>query len=114
MNPYFARNTRWKWVNSDIRTPDGTQHIYAEAVDPYHPVFRGVLTVNGPAAPNGPLDVVEMIDPLVGTGLTSFIGGTDMGNGHLIVKPLEENMGWIAEWEAGVERFNTTTQKYKR
>jgi hypothetical protein len=51
-----------------------------------------------------------MIDPLVGTGFTAFIGTTYMGNGHLIAKPLELSMGWIAEWDVGVEFFDGAGQ----
>jgi len=109
MNPYFARNTHWKWVNSGIRGE--TPHIHAVAVRPNHPVFRGVpLTAYDPTVPDGPLNVVQMIDPLVGTGLTSFIGGTNMGNGQLIAKPVGVEMGWIAEWDVGVEFFEGAGQ----
>jgi len=51
-----------------------------------------------------------MIDPLVGTGFTAFIDGTDMGNGQLIAKPVELEMGWIAEWDVGVEFFDGAGQ----
>jgi len=109
MNAYFARNTHWKWVNSGIRGE--TPHIHAVAVRPNHPVFWGVpLTAYDPTVPDGPLNVVQMIDPLVGTGLTSFIGGTNMGNGQLIAKPLGFEMGWIAEWDVGVEFFEGAGQ----
>jgi len=109
MNSYFARNTQWKWVNSGTRGE--TPHIHAVAVRPNHPVFWGVpLTAYDPTVPDGPLNVVQMIDPLVGTGLTSFIGGTNMGNGQLIAKPLGFEMGWIAEWDVGVEFFEGAGQ----
>ena len=109
MSAYFAQNIRWKWVNSGVRGE--IESIHAVAVRPDHPVFRGVpLTVYDRTAPDGPLNIVQMIDPLVGTGLTSFIGGTDMGNGRLIAKPLEQDMGWIAEWDAGVEFFDGSGQ----
>jgi hypothetical protein len=111
MNAYFARNTRWKWVNTEGGTPDYVPLIYAEAVDPLHPIFGGVLlTTLDPSNPDSPTNVVEMIDPLVGTGLTSFVGSTDMGNGHLIAKPVQLGMGWIAEWDAGVEFFEGAGQ----
>jgi len=32
-----------------------TSYIYAEAVDPYHPVFQGVLTAHEPTGPDGHL-----------------------------------------------------------
>jgi hypothetical protein len=124
MNAYFARNTRWKWVNSGAGTPDDTPLIYAQVVDPHHPIFWGVsLTTHDPADPTDSIlpIVVQIIDPLVGTGLTSFIGTTDMGNGHLIAKPVQPSpnnwawpvqlsMGWIAEWDAGVEFFEGAGQ----
>jgi len=110
MNSHFARNSRWNWVNSGAIDPDGTSYNYAEAVDPYHPVFRGVLTAHEPTGPDGPLDIIEIIDPLVGTGFTAFIDGTDMGNGRLIAKPFGLDMGWIAEWEVGVEFYDGAGQ----
>jgi len=109
MSSYFARNTHWKWVNAGVK--ERTPYIYAEAVDPHHPVFRGVLlTTFDPSNPDSPANVVQMIDPLVGTGHTSFIGGTDMGNGHLIAKPVQLGMGWIAEWDVGVEFYEGAGQ----
>jgi hypothetical protein len=79
-------------------------------VDPYHPVFRGVLAAHEPTGPDSPLNIVEMIDPLVGTGFTAFIDGTDMGNGQLIAKPVGLETGWIAEWDAGVEFYEGAGQ----
>jgi len=111
MSAYFARNIepRWNWVNAG--TPYNTPHIYAQAVDPHHPVFWGVpLTAYDPSNPDSPANVVQMIDPLVGTGLTSFVDTTDMGNGQLIAKPAAINMGWIAEWDAGVEFYEGAGQ----
>ncbi|MCP4256944.1 MAG: hypothetical protein GY774_05365 [Planctomycetes bacterium] len=113
MSAYFARNhelePRWKWVNSGVKAR--TPLIYAEAVDPHHPIFRGVLlTAFDPSNPDSPANVVLMIDPLVGTGLTSFVDTTDMGNGQLIAKPAAINMGWIAEWDAGVEFYEGAGQ----
>ncbi|MCP4261496.1 MAG: LamG domain-containing protein [Planctomycetes bacterium] len=111
MNSHFARNIRWKWVNSDARAPDDTSYIYAGAVDQHHPIFRGVpLTLYDPTLRGGPLNAVEMVDPLVGAGFTAFIDGTDMGNGQLIAKPVGIEMGWIAEWDAGVEFYEGAEQ----
>ncbi len=109
MNSHFARNIQWKWVNAG--TPAETSYTHAAAVDPYHPIFRGVLTAPEPIDRyDGPMYIVQMIDPLIGTGLTSFIGGTDMGNGRLIAKTIDSEMGWIAEWDAGVEFFEGAGQ----
>jgi len=110
MNSHFVRNIRWKWVDSDAREPDDNSYIYAEAVDPYHPVFQGVLTAHEPTGPDGPLNIVQMIDPLIGTGFTAFIDGTDMGNGRLIAAPVRMDAGWIAEWDVGVEFFDGAGQ----
>ena len=111
MNAYFARNTRWKWVNSGAGTPDDAPLIYIESVDPLHPIFLGVLLKTlDPSNPYSPTNVVQMIDPLVGTGLTSFINTTDIGNGHLIAKSVQLDRGWIAEWDAGVEFFDRSGQ----
>jgi len=125
MSSYLARNTRWKWVNS--WTSAETPYIDAVAVKPNHPVFRGVPLMlledpTDPIAPGSPTHIVQMVDPLVGTGFTSFIGSTDIGNGQLIAKPADFEMGWIAEWDAGVvccsapvlRRFSTTTTTDKR
>jgi len=110
MNSHFARNIRWKWVNADAIEPDDNSYIYAEAVVPYHPVFQGVLTAHEPVGPDGPLNIVQMIDPLVGTGFTAFIDGTDMGNGRLIAASVGMDAGWIAEWAVGVEFFDGAGQ----
>jgi hypothetical protein len=109
MSAWFVTNTRWNWVNSDVK--QRTPLIYAEAVDPHHPIFRGVpLTAFDPSNPDSPLNVVQMVDPLIGTGLTSFIQTTNMGNGHLIAKPVQAGMGWIAEWVIGAEFFEGAGQ----
>jgi hypothetical protein len=110
MSPFFARNFRWNWVDSDKAT-ERTPHIHAEAVDPSHLVFRGVpLMALDPTNPDDPANVVQIVDPLVGTGLTSLIDTTDMGNGRLIAKAVGLGMGWIAEWDAGVEFFEGAGQ----
>ncbi len=111
MNSHFARNIRWKWVNSDARAPDDTSYIYAGAVDSHHPIFQGVpMTLYDPTLRDGPLNAIQMIDPLVGAGFTAFIDGTDMGNGQLIAKPVGLEMGWIADWDAGVEFYEGAGQ----
>ncbi len=107
MNAHFARNTRWKWVNSGTATRE-TPDIFAEVVDLNHPIFIDMLLSS--YDPDGRPDVVQMVDPLIGTGLTSFIGTMDMGNGQLIAKPVGLNMGWIAEWDAGVEFYEGAGQ----
>jgi hypothetical protein len=110
MSPYFVRNTRWNWVSSQIVTND-TADIYAEAVDPNHPVFRNIsLMALHPTGRINPADFVQVIDPLVGTGITSFMGTMDVGNGRLIAKPAGLDMVWIAEWDTGVEFYEGAGQ----
>lgn len=107
MNPFLARNHRWNWVDSDYAT-EGTPHIHAETVDPSHPVFEGVPLTR--IDPDDPANVVEMVDPLVGAGLTSFIGTSSMGSGRLIAKPVGLDMGWVAEWDTGAEFYEGADQ----
>ena len=107
MSAYFARDIRWNWVRSEV-VPDDTADTCIEALDPDHPIFRSVVLTSLSAG--GPANVVEVVDPTIGTGLTSFIGTTDMGNGRLIARSLGTGFGWIAEWEAGVEFYDGAGQ----
>ena len=105
MNAYFTRTIRWNWVPFDLVT-NNTAAVYAEAVDPNHPVFRGVTqTTLSSGNSQAAAKVVPMVDPTVGTGITSFIGTLDVGNGRLIAKPAGLALGWIVEWDAGVEFY---------
>jgi hypothetical protein len=110
MSPYFARNTHWNWVNSAVVT-NNTPDIYAEAVDPDHPIFRGVPLMTPASASRGAAaSIVPVIDPAVGSGITSFLGTTDLGNGRLISRTAGTGWTWIAEWDAGVEFFTGAGQ----
>jgi len=89
MSAYFARNNRWNWVNSETAT-NNTPNIFAEAIYPEHPVFRGVTLMSiNPSNPEDPANVVQVIDPLVASGITSFIATSDMGNGR------QERHSWL-------------------
>jgi hypothetical protein len=94
LTAYLVRNSRWKLVNSGTNvniTP------LLMAVDPNHPVFAGIeLDQDG---------IVDILDPSVGTGQTSFLTTLDMGNGTLIAQGIGGNYAWIAEWPAGVEYY---------
>jgi hypothetical protein len=105
MNPYLVRNIRWKWVNSGTTTND-TAAVYLEAVEPNHPIFRNVPLIAVEPGPQGnSTPVVPMIDPNVGSGITSFSHMASMSNGRLLARPMGLDLGWIAEWDAGVEFF---------
>ncbi len=110
MSAFFARNIRWEWVNSDLAT-NNTDLVSLEILDPNHPIFRNVpQTVVDAGNRSNPFHVVHMIDLSVGSGITSFSGIARMGNGRLLAKPLGFEMGWIAEWDAGVEFFTGAGQ----
>ncbi len=67
------------------------------ALDTTHPVFDGVTFEMG--------NMVIFLDNTVGTGLATFVGSTDAGNGTLIAQRLSADQTWIAEWAAGVEFY---------
>jgi hypothetical protein len=105
MNAYFARSNQWNWVASDL-TADDTALVSLEAIEPSHPIFRNVRWT----APGNPFQTVPAIDLTVGSGITSFSGATGMGNGRLLAKPVGFDLGWIAEWDAGVEFYDGAGQ----
>ncbi len=95
MSAYPVRSSHWKWVDSTSVLGEGGTPIL-EAVDPGHPIFTNV-----------PLDAsnqVQVLDPAVGSGHTSFIDVADVGNGTLIAQTVD-GLPWIAEWGAGVEFY---------
>jgi hypothetical protein len=104
LQAYMVRNNRWNWINSDTATND-TGSPLMQVLDPNHPIFAGV-TLNSldPNDPNSPR-VASVVDPNVGTGITSFVTGLDMGNGRLIAKAVTGDYAWIAEWQPGVEFY---------
>ncbi len=105
LNAYLACCNRWNWVSSTMAN-DATSDVCAKAADPTHPIFRDVLpAASGVSDPNDFPNLVLVIDPAVGSGLTMFLGTTDMGNGRLIARTADSNLGWIAEWDAGVEFY---------
>jgi hypothetical protein len=102
MSAYLVRNSRWKWVDSATATNNSDSPLM-EVLVPEHPVFADVAL--------DPNNQVKVIDETVGSGQTSFIGSLDMGNGILLAKAVaEEDLGWIAEWPAGVEFYDEAGQ----
>jgi hypothetical protein len=94
LNCYLTRTNRWLWMDTTA-----TEHAddILMAVDTTHPVFDGVTFEMG--------NMVIFLDNTVGTGLATFVGSTDVGNGTLIAQRLSADQAWIAEWAAGVEYF---------
>ena len=110
MNVYFARNIRWEWINSEAATND-TDFVFLEAIEPSHPIFDDVtLLPLGPGNWSDSALIVQMIDPTIGSGITSFMDAVDMGNGRLLARPALNDMGWIVEWDAGVEFYTGAGQ----
>lgn len=101
-NAWLIRSNRWKWVNSTAATKDsGTPALMVLA--PNHPIFAGVEL-----DPNG---LVEILDPNVGSGHTSFINSPDVGNGTMIAQSLGvHSVPWIIEWETGVEYYASAAE----
>jgi hypothetical protein len=96
MSAYPVRSSHWKWVDSASELGEGGAPTL-EAVDPGHPIFTNV-----------PLDAsnqVQIVDPAVGSGHTSFVDVADVGNGTLIAQTVD-GLPWIAEWGPGIEFYN--------
>lgn len=123
LNAYLARNNRWRWVNTGAIANDMP---WPEILDLDHPILDGVtveqlnivdpndlIDPNDPNAPivlPDPIYGVDALDPTVGSGLSTFIVGLDMGNGALIAKTYDANLGAIAEWQSGIEYYDGANQ----
>jgi hypothetical protein len=102
-NAWMIRSNRWVWMNSTAANKDADSPFLL-ALETTHPVFAGV-----------PLDsdgLVEILDPSVGSGNTSFLNDIlDVGNGTLIAQSLGiYNTAWVVEWPAGVEYYDGAGQ----
>jgi hypothetical protein len=105
LNACLAGNLRWNWIDSDSVT-NAARDDSVEAMDPNHPVFRGVsLTALDESDPNSGPQPVPVVDASVGSGTTAFLGTPEVGNGRLIARTVDGSLGWIAEWDAGVEFY---------
>lgn len=98
LNAWLLRNnSKWYWMNSTAATKDSGSPLLM-ALDPNHPIFANVEL-----DPNG---LVEVLDPNVGSGNTSFINSLDVGNGTLLATSLGvHEAAWIAEWAPGTEFY---------
>jgi hypothetical protein len=54
--------------------------------------------------------VVQVVDPDIGTGITSFIDVPYFGNGCLLARTVGPDLAWIVEWDAGVEFYEGAGQ----
>ncbi|MFZ2145748.1 MAG: PA14 domain-containing protein [Sedimentisphaerales bacterium] len=94
MNAYIARSGKWQWMNT-TSLADADDILLA--LDTTHPLFDGVSFEMD--------NMVIFLDNTVGSGLTTFIGSIDVGNGTLIAQRSSADQAWIAEWAAGVEFY---------
>lgn len=89
LSAYFARNSRWFWVNSGATTQ--LVGPLMEVVVPDHPIFSGIKL--------NAAKQVAVVDGTTGSGQTSLIASVDAGNGTLLAKSGAN--GWIMEWQPG-------------
>ena len=101
MQALIVRSNRWKWINSSDHIPQGGAPAL-EVMQPDHPIFANVALGAG--------NLVQVVDPTIGSGHTSKINANNVGNGILLAKEEGTDMPWIAEWEAGVEFYNGAGQ----
>lgn len=98
VNVWLARKNRWVWMNNPTDAKKDAGSPVMSVLDPNHPVFAGVAL-----DPNG---LVEILDPNVGFGYTSFLDMLDVGNGALLAESIGVyNAAWIVEWACGVEYY---------
>jgi hypothetical protein len=103
-NAWMIRTSRWGWMNSNSANKDAGSPVMM-VLEPEHPIFKSV-----PVDQN---DLVEVLDPNVASGHTSFLNDiVDAGNGTLLAKtvPGVYDTAWIVEWPAGVEYFEGSGQ----
>ncbi len=101
MQALITRSNRWKWVKSSSANSLGGSPAL-EVIEPDHPIFAGVTLGAG--------NLVQVVDPLIGSGHTSSVAVNNVGNGTLIAKEEGKDLPWIAEWEEGVEFYNGADQ----
>lgn len=94
-NTQLAGNNRWRWIDS-ASVIDGIDAPLMDIVDGSHPIFANLL--------------IHVLDETVGSGDTTFINTTDVGNGTLIAVTAGFEAAWIAEWEQGLEYYEGAGQ----
>ena len=101
MQALIARSNRWKWINSSSQINFGGAPAL-KVVEPGHPIFAGVALSED--------NLVQVVDPNIGSGHTSSINADNVGNGTLLAREAGTELPWIAEWEAGVEFYDGAGQ----
>jgi hypothetical protein len=96
-NIYFARSSRWLWMNTTSFIRDNVGSPVLEAVGVTHSVFFGITLDQANQA--------VILDDTVSSANNAFLSSIDVGNGKLIAKVAGQDWTWIAEWEPGVEFY---------
>jgi hypothetical protein len=104
LTPWIARSNRWEWINSTT-IEEYYPETFMDVVAVDHPVFEGITT-----EAIDTLNIVDVIDETVDSGQNSFIITTDVGNGTLLARRMDDGSIWIAEWEAGVVCYEGAIQ----
>jgi hypothetical protein len=91
-NPYLCRTTRLGWLNTSAMIDDGGAPLMYVTF-PEHPIFAGVAVDAN--------NEVDLLDPSVASGNTSFGDVTDPGNGILLSTQAGSDILWIVEWPEG-------------
>lgn len=91
----LAGSDNWGWIDStSLITDIGAPQM--DIVDGSHPIFANLL--------------IGILDESVGSGLTTFLGTTNVGNGELIATTEGFEAAWIAEWQKGLEYYDGSGQ----
>jgi len=101
---FISRSNRWQWIDSTAIVEYAPETLM-DVVAVGHPVFAGVAIEAVDT-----LNIVDIIDETVDSGQNSFITATDVGNGTLLARRLDDGSIWIAEWAAGVNCYEGATQ----
>jgi len=101
MQALIARSNRWKWINSSNQIDFGGAPAL-KVVEPGHPIFVNVTLSED--------NLVQVVDPNIGSGHTSSINADNVGNGTLLAREVGTELPWIAEWEPGVEFYDGAGQ----
>jgi hypothetical protein len=94
-NTQLAGSDSWGWIDSTNIVDDMGAPLM-DIVDGSHPIFANLL--------------LDVLDESVGSGNTTFLDTTDVGNGLLIAVTVDSDAAWIAEWQQGTEYYNGADQ----
>ena len=94
-NTQLTTSSDWGWIDSTTLLDDIDSPLLG-IYDGVPPIFSNVQ--------------VAVLDETVGSGNTTFIDTTDVGNGTLIATAVGYDAAWIAEWQSGSEFYDGAGQ----